>query len=88
MAFIEIPIYFSEDEAEEKENLGIPVKKTLGDITINTTYLLAFNGTQENTVFVRMSNGEGYECAMTRDEFEELIEKVEGVFRLTAMGTN
>lgn len=88
MAFIQFIIYFSEDDAEQKENLGLKPDRTEGKISVNTNQMCAYNEMDNGNTLIRMASGECYETPLSVDEFENLLSEVEGIFDLTNLSDN
>jgi hypothetical protein len=88
MAFIAFPIYFSKDDDELREDLGLKPRKTEGKITINTQSICAYNETDYGYVLVRMASGECYEVPLRLKEFEDLLFKTEILVSLQAIKEN
>jgi competence transcription factor ComK len=88
MAFLKFPIYFSEDDADLKENLGLKSKRIEGEIIINTQQICAYNETDYGYIIVRMTNGECYQIPLKLKEFEDLLYKTEVLVTLQALKEN
>lgn len=82
MAYLKFPIYFCEDDFEKKENLGLKVEHTQGEICINTQMICAYNAMDNGNVLVRSANGDCYEIPMDIESFENLLAEVDSIFDL------
>jgi len=88
MAFLVFPIYFCDDDYEEKENLKVKVEMTEGVISINTQQITSYNEMDNKNTSVRMANGDCFECPLGIDEFEGILCEVESIFDLSKVTKN
>lgn len=88
MAFITLPIYFSEDDYEAKENLKLPVDRNESNITINTNQICAFHANDAGNLMIRMSNGEIYESPVPIEDFVEAMDEVESLSEISRVSNN
>ena len=88
MAFISFPIFFSEDDFEKREELGLNIKQDKCYISVNTQQIVAYNKMDNENILIRMSNGDAYECPLKFDDFEDLIIEVDNIIDLSAVGKN
>ncbi len=88
MAFLSFPVYFSEDDFEEKENLGLAIKTTEGVVSINTQQIVAYNEMDNKHTMTRLSNGDCFECPLGLEEFENILSTVENIVDLSAISQN
>jgi hypothetical protein len=84
MAFLKFPIKWAEDDFETKEACGLPVNHTIGDITINTQQICAYNAMDNGSTLVRMANGDAYECPIDIEEFEDILLEVDSIIKIEA----
>lgn len=56
--YLEIEVYWAEDEWEKKEDLGMDIESNLGTIFLNTNHIVAHHPNDEGDTMIRMVNGE------------------------------
>lgn len=88
MAFITLPIYFSEDDYEAKENLNLPIDRNESDITINTNQICAYHANDSGNLMIRMSNGEIYESPVPIEDFIEALNEVDEMSIISRVSNN
>jgi len=89
MPFLRFPVYFSDEEDEEKmQNLGLDPDKKEGEIVINTHLICAYNEMDNGLVMVRLANGDCVEVPIDIDTFEEVLSATESVFNLSEFSQN
>lgn len=88
MAFLTIKIIFAEDDFEQKENLGLEVHHSQGNMTINTCMIVGYNEMDNGNTLVRMANGDAYETAMGVDTFENRLKEVDLIIRFSEINEN
>jgi hypothetical protein len=84
MAFLRIPVYFtdSEEDLERLENLGLEPKTTEGEIVINTKLICAYNEMDNGSTMVRLANGDCVEVPIDLETFEDILQETESIFDL------
>ena len=88
MSFIKFPVFFTEDDFEFKESLGLDVDKTEGEIVINTTAMCGYNENDNGNIMCRMANGDTWELPLKLKDFESLLYKSEALIHLTVLKDN
>jgi hypothetical protein len=79
MAFLEIPIFFVEDDVEQKEACNLEPRYYIDNMTINTKMICAYCKKDNGHPHIKMVNGEDYESPMSFEEFEIKLFTAEAV---------
>ncbi len=82
MPFISFPIYFTEDDYEKRENLGLAHETEISDMSINTQSICAYNAMDNGNVMVRMCNGDAYEVPLKLSLFEGILSNTEMILNI------
>ena len=82
--FITIPVYWAEDEWEKKEDLGMDVESTIGDLNINVNLIVAHHVTDDGGTMIRLANGECFKSPVIHADFKEMINQIHVAIELKA----
>jgi len=70
--FIKIPVYWAEDEWEEKEDLGQAIDYYIGDLVINSDNIAAYHADKDGYTMIKLNNGETYRSPVSFEAFEKM----------------
>ena len=74
--YIELPVYWAEDEWEKKEDLGMNVETNLGTISINTNHIVAHHADDKGETMLRLTNGECFRSPIKHEEFSKMLNEM------------
>jgi len=89
MAFLQFPVFFSEEDYDKKEELGLPCTKEPGIMTINTNLICGYNeNSNTKNTMLRMASGDVIECPLKITEFEKHLSKIELLITVNSLTEN
>ncbi len=74
--YLELQVYWAEDEWEKKEDLGMDIKTDLGTIFINTAHIVAHHENDEGETMIRLVNGECFRSPIVHKDFKDLLNEL------------
>jgi len=75
--YISVPVYWAEDEWEKKEDLGMDIETNIGELTINTSHIVAHHTTDDGDTMIRLSNGECFKSPVVHVDFKKMINDID-----------
>jgi hypothetical protein len=91
MAFITIPVFFiDEEDEEEKKLIGKKSEPESGFIRVNTVNICTYHeaGDDDMDTVLHMVDGTDVIVPLPIDDFENMLNEVENIIKLNAIGQN
>lgn len=74
--YLELEVYWAEDEWEKKEDLGMDIETDLGVIFLNTNNISAHHANDNGETMIRMNNGECFRSPVAHESFIDLMNEI------------
>ena len=71
--YITIPVLWANDDWERQEDLGQEVEYQEADLSINTNHIVGYHKDDNNSLMIRLSNGDVFRSRIKYEAFVDLL---------------